>query len=134
MPTQLIRAQVMLDPEDYRRLQALANETGKSLSAILREAVLRFLEEQEQQKQEQLCKTLAEMRQIREQNATRYGVYQGDLVNEAREERERQMEDVQKLESEPSKQDAWETLYQAGSLLEWKTQRTTKELLDEVRG
>ncbi len=96
MATQLIRAQVMLDPEDYRRLQALANEAGKSLSETLREAVLRFLDEQERQKQEQLRKALAEMRQIREQNATRYGVYKGDLVNEAREERERQMEDVWK--------------------------------------
>lgn len=96
MAAQLIRAQVMLDPEDYRRLQALASETGKSLSETLREAVLRFLEEQEQQKQERLRKALAEMRQIREQNAASYGVYQGDLVNEAREEREHQMEDVWK--------------------------------------
>lgn len=30
--------------------------------------------------------------------------------------------------------DAWEALYHAGRLLEWKTARTTEELLDEVRG
>lgn len=30
--------------------------------------------------------------------------------------------------------DAWEALYHAGRLLEWKTTRTTEELLDEVRG
>lgn len=96
MTTQLIRAQVMLDPADYRRLQSLASEAGKSLSETLREAVLRYLDEQERQKQEQLRKTLEEMRQIREQNAARYGVYKGDLVNEAREERERQTENIWK--------------------------------------
>ena len=35
---------------------------------------------------------------------------------------------------EPPEQDWWEALYQAGNLPEWKTQRTTDELLDEVRG
>lgn len=35
---------------------------------------------------------------------------------------------------EPPQQDWWEALYHAGSLLEWKSQRTTEELLDEVRG
>ncbi|WP_322508236.1 type II toxin-antitoxin system prevent-host-death family antitoxin [Anaerolinea sp.] len=35
---------------------------------------------------------------------------------------------------ESEKQDAWESLYRAGSLLEWKTSQTTEELLDEVRG
>ncbi len=35
---------------------------------------------------------------------------------------------------ESPKQDAWETLYRVGSLLGWKTSRTTEELLNEVRG
>lgn len=35
---------------------------------------------------------------------------------------------------ESQKPDAWETLYHTGSLLEWKTSRTTEQLLDEVRG
>jgi prevent-host-death family protein len=35
---------------------------------------------------------------------------------------------------ESQKQDAWEALYQVGSLLEWNTSRTTEELLNEVRG
>lgn len=94
MTEQLLRAQVMLDPESYRRLQSLANEQGKSLSETIREVVLRYLDEQERQEQEQFRKSLEEMRKIRERNAARYGVYQGDLVNESREERERQMEDV----------------------------------------
>ncbi len=94
MTAQLLRAQVMLDPEDYRRLQSLASEQGKSLSETIREAVLRYLEEQERLEQEKFLKSLEEMRQIRERNAARYGIYKGDLVNEAREERERQMEDV----------------------------------------
>ncbi|MDT8899448.1 MAG: type II toxin-antitoxin system Phd/YefM family antitoxin [Anaerolineae bacterium] len=36
--------------------------------------------------------------------------------------------------SEAPKPDAWDALYRAGALLEWKTSRTTEELLDEVRG
>lgn len=35
---------------------------------------------------------------------------------------------------EPQRQDAWDALYRAGALLEWKTSQTTEELLGEVRG
>lgn len=35
---------------------------------------------------------------------------------------------------EPPQQEAWDALYQAGSLLEWNTSSSTQELLDEVRG
>lgn len=94
MTASLLRAQVMLDPEDYRRLQSLAEKQGKSLSETIREVVLQYLNEQERQEQEKFQKSLDELRQIRQRNAARYGIYQGDLVNEAREERERQMEDV----------------------------------------
>jgi predicted SpoU family rRNA methylase len=96
MKTQLLRAQVMLEPEDYERLLSLANEQKKSLSETIREVVLRYLDELERQEQEQFRKSLEELRRIREENAARYGVYQGDLINEVREERERQMEDVWK--------------------------------------
>lgn len=94
MGKQLMRAQVLLDSEDFQRLRAMAQEQGNSLSEIVREAVLRFLEEQERLKQEEFLKTLEDMRQIREKNASRYGTYHGDLVNEVRREREREIEDV----------------------------------------
>lgn len=99
MSTQRVRAQVMLDLEDHQRLQSKCKEQGKSLSEAIREAVLRYLEDQEQLEQEKFLKTLAEIRQIREKNATRYGVYQGDLVNEARQDRERQLEEAWKQSS-----------------------------------
>lgn len=96
MTEPLLRAQVMLTPEDYQQLKSLAEAQGKSLSEMIREAVNRYLAEQEQLKQEQFLKSLEEIRRIRQQNAARHDVYQGDLVNEAREERQRQIEDVWK--------------------------------------
>jgi len=96
MTSQLLRAQVMLIPEDYQRLKSLADAQGKSLSEMIRDAVTRYLAEQEQLKQEQFRQSLEEIRRIRQQNAARHGIYQGDLVNEAREERQRQDEDVWK--------------------------------------
>mgnify|MGYP000055979605 CR=1 FL=1 len=96
MTEPLLRAQVMLTPEDYQQLKSLAEAQGKSLSEMIREAVNRYLAEQEQLKQEQFLQALEEIRRIRQQNAARHGVYQGDLVNEAREERQRQIEDVWK--------------------------------------
>jgi len=96
MTSQLLRAQVMLIPEDYQRLKSLADAQGKSLSEMIRDAVTRYLAEQEQLKQGQFRQSLEEIRRIRQQNAARHGIYQGDLVNEAREERQRQDEDVWK--------------------------------------
>lgn len=93
MSAQLLRAQVLLDRKHYQRLQSLANQQGKSLSETIREAVLRYLDEQERQELEQFRQSLEEMRQIRQKNAAQHGVYQGNLVDEARQERLRQMED-----------------------------------------
>lgn len=42
----------------------------------------------------QMRQVLAELRRIRERNAARWGVYPGDPVGEAREERMRQMEEA----------------------------------------
>ncbi len=41
---------------------------------------------------------------------------------------------VEPLPESTKQEDAWEALYRAGNLLEWKTTRDTQQLLDEVRG
>ncbi len=94
MTAKLIRAQVMLDPEDYQRLKTLAQGESKSLSEVIREATLHYLDKQEEQEQAEFLNSLKALRQIRERNAAKYGVHADDLVNQAREERERQREDI----------------------------------------
>lgn len=88
------RAQVILDKRDLERLQYLAEKHGRTLSETIREAVTRYLEACEQQELQEFLSAMAELRQIREKNVAQYGVYEGDPIGEAREERERQMEDV----------------------------------------
>jgi len=94
MTAQSYRAQVILDKHDLERLQYVAQKQGRTLSEAIREAVVRYLEACEQQELQEFLSAMAELRQIREKNAARYGVYEGDPIGEAREERERQMEDV----------------------------------------
>lgn len=94
MSAQSYRAQVILDKRDLERLQDVAEKHGQTLSEAIREAVTRYLEACEQQELQEFLSAMAELRQIREKNAAQYGVYEGDPIGEAREERERQMEDV----------------------------------------
>lgn len=91
--TELIRVQVMLDKSDQDELREIAQEQGKSVSELLRELVRRYLEEQHRAESEQFRRTLAKLREIRERNAARYGVYEGDLMREVREDYEREQEE-----------------------------------------
>lgn len=90
---ELIRVQVMLDKSDQDELRKIAQEQGKSVSELLRELVRRYLEEQRRAESEQFRRTLAKLREIRERNAARYGVYEGDLMREVREDYEREQEE-----------------------------------------
>jgi metal-responsive CopG/Arc/MetJ family transcriptional regulator len=90
---ELIRVQVMLEKSDQAELQGIAQEQGKSVSEILRELVRRYLEEQRRAETERFRRTLAKVREIRERNAARYGVYEGDILRDVREEYEREQEE-----------------------------------------
>lgn len=91
--TNLVRVQIMLEKSDQAQLQELAHEQGKSVSAILRHLVRRYLEEQRQAESEQFRRTLAKVREIRERNAAQYGVYEGDILRDVREEYEQEQEE-----------------------------------------
>ncbi|MEW6181004.1 MAG: ribbon-helix-helix protein, CopG family [Chloroflexota bacterium] len=91
--TELIRVQVMLDKSDQVELHEIAREQGKSVSEILRELVRRYLEEQRRAESEQFRRTLAKLREIRERTAAQYGVYEGDILRDVREEYEREQEE-----------------------------------------
>jgi hypothetical protein len=93
----LVRAQVLMTREQRNRIHRLAQEEGRSLSDITRRALDVGLDALEGETDEALHKglqALAKLRAIREEMRAAYGVYQGDLVAEAREERDRQMDAV----------------------------------------
>ncbi len=97
--SRLVRAQVLMTREQRARIERLAEKEGRTLSDITRQALDAGLEQLEGDTDEALRRereNLLAMRAIRDRALARYGVYQGDLVNEAREERDRQVDDVWK--------------------------------------
>lgn len=91
--TELIRVQVLLEKGDQAELQEIAHEQGKSVSEILRELVRQYLDEQRRAEVEQFRRTLAKVREIRERNVAQYGMYEGDLMRDVRDEHEREQEE-----------------------------------------
>jgi hypothetical protein len=89
------RNQLILDNAHDRRLREIAYREGKSISEVVRQILDEYFAEKDRQAREEALKALDGLDRIREASA-RYGVYEGDLVNEAREERLREMENVWK--------------------------------------
>jgi hypothetical protein len=95
----LVRTQVLMTREQRNRIHRLAQEEGRSLSDITRRALdvgLDALEGETDEILRQEQENLRAMRAIRDRALATYGVYNGDLVNEVREERDRQVNDVWK--------------------------------------
>ncbi len=96
---QLYRTQVLLERKQHESLQTLAAAEGRSMSEIIREAVAEYLVERDEERERQSWKeALEELSKIREEIAARFGVYQGDLVAEVREERADELERVMRGE------------------------------------
>ncbi len=87
MTERMYRAQILLDPRQRRRLEEIARREGKSISAVTRQVIDAGLEsiENEAEVWKRRARLLSELRQLRQKQAF---VYAGDLVNEARQERE----------------------------------------------
>ena len=90
------RAQILLEPRQYQALAELARRESRSISAVVREVLRRHLQEQDAvaQRRREL-QALDALQTVREEAARCYGVYQGDLLAEARAEREAQMDAAQ---------------------------------------
>ncbi len=87
---ELERVQVILERTQRRALAKIAEREGRSISEVLREMIERGLA-QRAEEHEQWKEALRRLRQLREANRGR-GLYLGNLVAEARAERERQFE------------------------------------------
>ena len=98
MAEKLKRAQILLEPEQYRQLAELAEREGGSISGLVREAVGKYLTTQsiETRKQKRLA-ALAKLDEIREKIKAEHGVYQGDIIREIRETRTKQLEEIDEL-------------------------------------
>ncbi len=87
------RAQVLLDDTQARRLRELAAREGKSLSEIVRQILDEYFAWQDHRSQHENLRALQALDQIREKTAQR-GMYEGDPVNQARQERDAEMENI----------------------------------------
>jgi predicted DNA-binding protein len=87
------RTQLFLDEEQHRRLVRLAATRGRTISEIVRDYVERGLREDQQDRQKRREALLA-IHEGRREMEHSHGVYQGDPVAEAREERARDFDRV----------------------------------------
>jgi hypothetical protein len=83
------RAQILLEPEQHNALVEVARREKRSISELVREIVDRWLSQQDEQHLwEKRMQALERLGQIRERIQQEYGSYKGDLIEEARSERE----------------------------------------------
>ncbi|NLD44692.1 MAG: hypothetical protein GX657_14495, partial [Chloroflexi bacterium] len=93
----MVRAQLLLRPDQRKRLERLAASEGRTLSDVARRALDAGLDTLEGRSDEALREqqaVLARLDAIRAEVRARYGVYMGDLVAEVRAEREEDMERI----------------------------------------
>ena len=91
------RAQILLEPEQHEALYRLAQSQGRSISEVAREVIqlgLQYIEQDAEALWERRMSAFERLTQIREIVQARYGIYIGDLVAEARAERDQQNEIV----------------------------------------
>jgi len=95
MAERLYRAQLLLRPSQHQRLREIAEREGKSISEVARGVIHRGLEsmtEDEDALRAHQDAALGKLRAIRETVRAEYGVFEGNLVAEARQDREEGLE------------------------------------------
>ncbi|HLF89630.1 MAG TPA: ribbon-helix-helix protein, CopG family [Anaerolineales bacterium] len=83
------RTQLLLKPTQYQALRTLAQQEQRSISEIVREILDQYLEENDQRTRwVRRSQALQRLSVLRARVQKRTGVYTGDLVAGAREERD----------------------------------------------
>ncbi|HVP20862.1 MAG TPA: hypothetical protein VMS73_03275 [Anaerolineaceae bacterium] len=87
MTERMYRAQILLDPNQRRRLEEIARREGRSISAVTRQVIDAGLEriENEAELWKKRAELLSSLRTLRQEQPL---VDAGDLINETRQERE----------------------------------------------
>lgn len=93
MSERMYRAQILLDPKQRRKLEELARREGRSISAVTRQVIDAGLEAMESEAEiwKRRARILSDLRARREKQPF---VYPGDLIEEARQERENEMDEI----------------------------------------
>ncbi|MCH8876818.1 MAG: hypothetical protein IIA89_08340 [Chloroflexi bacterium] len=89
------RSQILLEPEQHERMRHIAKRESRSISDVAREVIsigLKVLANDEKARARRRSLALEHLGQIREAVLERHEVYEGDLVAEARSEREQSLE------------------------------------------
>jgi predicted DNA-binding protein len=97
----MYRMQLLVKPEQRKRLERVAKREGRTLSDTARRALeegLRVMEGDSDSVWEQRREALEFLDRLRKQIQDERGVYQGDLINDARTERDSQIEAVWRKE------------------------------------
>ena len=97
----MYRMQILLKPEQRERLERVAKREGRTFSDTARRALeegLRVMEGDSDVFWDRRLEALKFLDGLRKQIQEERGVYQGDLVNEARTERDAQMEQAWRKE------------------------------------
>jgi predicted YcjX-like family ATPase len=87
MSERMYRAQILLDPHQRRKLEEIARREGRSISSVTRQMIDLGLQTLENEADLWVKRTrvLSQLRAIREKQPVEYG---GNLIEEARQERE----------------------------------------------
>jgi len=95
----LQRVNILLEPDQYRALREIAQHEGRSMSALMRGIVRRYLvnypgaapwsEERH---------ATEELEEIRDQIRRRHGLFRGDLLEEIREDQDNDLDQVWRAE------------------------------------
>jgi hypothetical protein len=94
---QKYRAQILLEPEQHVALQELAAKKGSSISEVAREVIrlgLEALENDEHGFWQRRMSAIEKLGQIRRSIQEINGIYDGNLIEEVRAERVRQLTEV----------------------------------------
>ena len=89
------RAQILLEPEQHEALANVARRENRSISDVVREILREWLDQQDHETQRQReLQALEELTQLRLKIQEKHGIYTGDLLEEARAERDADIERV----------------------------------------
>lgn len=89
------RTQILLEPEQHNALVEIAHQEERSISDLVRRIVSQYLKERARDTgRRRAVQSLERLTNMRKKIEQRSGIYQGDVIAEARAERGKQMEMV----------------------------------------
>jgi heterodisulfide reductase subunit C len=102
---QKYRAQILLEPEQHKILQEIAHREGQSISEVAREVIrlgLQVLETDSEIIWQKRMAALERLSQMRQKIQEEKGIYEGNLIDESRKDRQRQIDSSWKAEDSSS--------------------------------